>query len=185
MILQGTAPLLCHNIRLADPLDPIVRAIKEISGKRKKTDEDLQRIERLEFEGGLYLDENGPTLPGASIEKCIVEGARVTKQGKQVERGLIVTEMEVPLQYDGPRDVEGLWADSQFRSRLSVKVGMARVMRCRPMFSEWALELTATVDPGQLNLDSLQAIMGDAGSMVGLGDYRPRYGRFVGTVAQL
>jgi hypothetical protein len=53
------------------------------------------------------------------------------------------------------------------------------------MFPEWTLELTATVDPGQLNLDSLQAIMGDAGSMVGLGDYRPRYGRFVGTVAQL
>jgi hypothetical protein len=137
MILEGTAPLLCHNIRLADPFDPIVRAIKEISGKRKKTDEDLQRMERLEFEGGLYLDENGPTMPGASIEKCLVEGARVTKQGKQVERGLIVTEMEIPLQYDGPRDVEGLWDDPQFRSRLSRARRLPAPLRsvrrhCRP-----------------------------------------------------
>lgn len=177
--------MLCHNIRLSDPLDPIVRAIKEISGKRKKTDEDLERIERLEFEGGLYLSSDGPVLPGANIEKCLVEGARVTKQGKQVERGLIVTEMDVPIRYDGPRAVEDLWAEPQFRSRMSVKVSTSRIMRCRPMFPEWTLELTATVDPGQLNLDALQAIVADAGAMVGLGDYRPRYGRFVGAVEEL
>lgn len=183
IVLTGTAQLIQHNVRLADPFDPIPRAIKEISGKRKKTDEDLQRMEELEFEGGLYIHESlGPYIPGANIEKCIVEGARVTRQGKQIERGFLVNEMEVPLIYNGPRDRDGLWADSQFRSRMSVKIGTSRVMRCRPWFPEWALEFTATVDPGQLNLDTLQAIVADAGSMVGLGDYRPRYGRFEGKV---
>lgn len=186
MTLEGTAPLLCHNVRLSNPLDPIVRAMKEISGKRKKTDEDLERLARLEFEGGLYLDdEMGPYLPGANVEKCMVEAGRVTRQGKQVERGLFVTDMEVPLIYQGPRDTEGLWGNLQFRSMMSVKVGTSRIMRCRPLFPEWAVEVNATMDPAQLNLDTLQAIMSDAGQMVGLGDYRPRYGRFSGTVEVL
>lgn len=185
MTLEGTAPLLCHNVRLANPLDPIVRAMKEISSKRKKTDEDLERLARLEFEGGLYLDEAGPYIPGANVEKCLVEAGRITRQGKQVERGLFVTDMEVPLLYRGPRDPEGLWADLNFRSMMSVRVGMARVMRCRPIFSEWRLEVNATMDPAQLNLDTLETILTDAGQMVGLAEHRPRYGRFVGTVEVL
>jgi hypothetical protein len=180
--LEGSTGLLCHNARLANPLDPIVRQMKVISGKRKKTDEDLERLARLEFEGGLYFDDAGPFIPGANIEKCIVEGARVTRQGKQVERGLFITDDEVPLVYKGPRLVDELWADEAFRSMMSVKVGTSRVMRCRPLFRGWTLDVHGEMDPGLLNLDTLEAIVTDAGGMVGLGDYRPRYGRFTGTV---
>jgi hypothetical protein len=127
----------------------------------------------------------GPYIPGANVEKCMVEAGRVTRQGKQVERGLFVTDMEAPLIYKGPRDTDGLWSDLQFRSMMSVKVGTSRVMRCRPLFPDWTIEVNATMDPAQLNLDTLQAIVNDAGQMVGLGDYRPRYGRFSGTVEVL
>jgi hypothetical protein len=183
--LTGTAPLLMHNVRLANPLDPIARAMKETSGKRKKTDEDLERLARLEFEGGLYIDDAGPYLPGANIEKCIVEGARVTRQGKQVERGLFVTDNEVPLIYDGPRTADGLWADEAYRSMMSVKIKASRVMRCRPIFRSWIIEANAEMDGAQLNLDTLQSLASDAGAMVGLGDYRPRYGRFTAEVEAL
>lgn len=184
--LNGTAPLIQHNVRLANPLDPITRAMKEISGKRKKTDDDLFRLARLEFEGGLYfMNGIGPYVPGANIEKTIVEGARITKQGKQVERGLFVTDNESPLIYAGPRTIEDLWADESYRSMMSVKVGQARIMRCRPWFHNWALEVTAEVDEGLLNLEALNSICSDAGAMVGLGDYRPRYGRFTSQVETL
>lgn len=183
--ITGTAPLLMHNVRLANPLDPIARAMKETSSKRKKTDEDHERLARLEFEGGLYIDDTGPYLPGANIEKCLVEGARVTRQGKQVERGLFVIDNEVALVYDGPRTADGLWADESFRSLMSVKVGTSRVTRCRPMFRSWVLEANAEMDGAQLNLGTLQAIAIDAGAMVGLGDYRPRYGRFTAEVEAL
>lgn len=176
--LTGTAPYLQHNIRLANPLDPIARAMKEVSGKRKKTDEDHARLARLEFEGGLYINAAGVYVPGVSIEKSLVEGARITRQGKQIERGLFVTDNEVPLIYDGPSTADALWADEDYRSVLAVKVGTSRVMRTRPMFRQWAVEVTAEVDPALLNLDTVQAIATDAGSMVGIGDYRPRYGRY-------
>lgn len=184
--IQGTCPLLMHNIRLADPLDPIAKAMKAVSGKRKKTDDDLLQLARLEFEGGLYLSPTvGPYIPGVNIEKAIQTGAKITKQGKQVERGLFVTDNEVPLLYKGPRTVDELWADANFRSSMAVKVGQARVMRTRPIFNEWALEAEANVDPGLLDIDNLQAILSDAGAMAGIGDYRPRYGRFEASVEAL
>lgn len=184
--VTGTAPLLMHNIRLANPLDPIARQMKEISGKRKKTDADHEDLARLEFVGGLYLlDEIGPYVPGVNLEKAIVEGGRITKQGRQVERGLFVTDNEVPLLYRGPRDPEALWADPSFRSVMAVKVGQARVMRTRPVFREWALEFDAEVDEGLLSVDVLDAITRDAGSMVGIGDYRPRFGRFTSVLEVL
>lgn len=179
LTLTGTAPLLMHNVRLANPMDPIARQMKAISGKRKKTDQDHADLADLEWVGGLYWDaEVGPYLPGANIEKSIVEGGRITKQGKQIERGLFVVDNVCPLIYSGPRALDALKADANFRSALAVKVGQSRVIRTRPMFTQWAVEADATVDPGLLSLDVLQGICDDAGSMAGIGDYRPRYGRY-------
>ena len=184
--IHGTAPLISHNIRLANPLDPIAKAMKAISGKRKKTEDDLLQLARLEFEGGLYLyPEVGPYVPGENVEKCVIEGARVTKQGKQVERGLFVSDNVVPLIYKGPRDADQLWADERFRHVAAVRVGQSRVIRTRPIFHEWALEADAELDPGLLSIEQLQQIIDDAGAMVGLGDHRPRYGRFTARVGSL
>lgn len=184
--IKGTTPLIVHNIRLANPLDPIAKAMKAISGKRTKTEDDHLQLARLEFEGGLYLDpEVGPFIPGANVEKSIIEGARVTKQGKQVERGLFVIDNVIPIIYDGPRTVDALWADENYRSVMAVRIGQQRVMRTRPLFRSWALDVDAELDPGLLSAEQLEAIIVDAGSMVGIGDHRPRYGRFESKVEAL
>lgn len=184
--IDGIAPLLMHNIRLADPLDPIVRDMKLISGKRKKTDDDLMELAHLEFIGGLYISsELGPYVKGAAIRKSFVEGGRVTKQGKQIERGLQILDLEAPLVYAGPRDAESLWADVNFRSREAVKVGTARVHRTRPIFRTWSVSVEADMDTALLNIDTLQAIASDAGTMAGLGDYRPTYGRYAVQVVKI
>lgn len=185
--LTGTAPLLVHNIRLANPLDPIAKAMKTVSSKRVKTEDDHEELARLEFVGGLYFDETlGPYLPGENIERSLIDGARITRAGRQLERGLFITDDVVPLLYKGPRTVDGLWSDAAFRSVLAVKVGAkARVMRTRPMFSDWRLEADGELDPALLSIDELQAIASTAGAMTGVGDYRPRYGRFTATVERL
>ena len=38
--LVGTRPMIQHNARLANPLDPYTQALAKITGKRKKTLED-------------------------------------------------------------------------------------------------------------------------------------------------
>ena len=84
LILDGRtessgAPLVCHNERLADPLDEYVRAIQAIAKKRGKAEADHAEIARLEFLGGMYTNGNGPMLPAWNIIRCLVgEGDLVT-----------------------------------------------------------------------------------------------------------
>lgn len=183
---RGTTPLLMHNARLSNPLDEIAKAMKRVSAKRTKTEEDYEELARLEHLGGLYFDPDvGPFLPGQNFERCLVDAARITKAGKKIERGVFVETDVNPVAYDGPRSVDDLWKDQNFRHTASVKVQTSRVTRTRPQFRQWATEADGVFDPAIINLDELVEIAATAGRMIGLGDWRPRFGRFEATVERL
>lgn len=183
--LTGTAALLMHNSRLSNPLDPATKALKKYTGKRNKTDEDHETIARLEFAGGLYFDPDaGPYIPGENIARCLVDGAKLTKMGVKVTRGVFISTDVNPLAYTGPRDEEKLW-QAGHRHMASVKVGTSRTMRCRPYFPDWRVQADGILDPSVLELDDLATIADNAGSLIGLGDWRPRFGRFTATVEQI
>jgi hypothetical protein len=82
------------------------------------------------------------------------------------------------LEYDGPRDPEGLWAAETFRHVAIVRVQMARVARTRPVFNEWAADVSLNIEDSLVNPAQVDAWMNVAGSQVGLGDWRPQHGRF-------
>lgn len=179
---SGGSPLLMHNERLADPLDDFARALKEISGKRGKTDADLIEMGRREFLGGLYTNGNGPCIPAWNIIRCLQGGAARHRRGKDVLRGCFPLLQEVDVLYEGPRDPDALWKlRESFSLRKGVGVGQKKVMRTRPIFSEWAAELPIEIDPEIFNLDAIATVWRDAGRFEGLGDMRPVYGRFVAT----
>jgi hypothetical protein len=182
--ITGTAALLMHNGRLADPLDPATKALKAATSKRTKTDADHLEISRVEFIGGLYLDPDvGPYLPADNIWKTLQMAAKKSKQGKQVEEGVIITSDVNPLAYPGPRDVDGLWQNSNFVFRKTVVNQRNRVSRTRPIFQQWKVDAEGIIDENVINLADLRTIAERAGNLVGLGDWRPRYGRFTATVA--
>lgn len=182
----GTAELLMHNARFANPLDPAAKAMKAVTSKRIKTDADHEEMARLEHAGALYLDDEvGPYIPGQNIERCLLDAAKVTRSGVKVTRGVFIYTDVNPLAYSGPRTADALWADLNFRHFASVKIGANRIMRCRPVFRQWRVDAEGELDPSVLNLAELQGIAVTAGQMIGLGDYRPRYGRFEATVDAL
>lgn len=177
--ITGTAPMLMHNGRLANPLDPSTQALKTLTAKRKKTDDDLIDIARAEFLGGLYIDPDvGPYVPGENIERVILDAAKLTKNGMNVKRGLFIETDVNPIAYHGPRTAEGLWEDENFRLIRTVRNQQNRVSRCRPMFTDWRTSAEGTLDESVLDFRTLAAIVEQAGAYVGLGDWRPRYGRF-------
>lgn len=186
--LQGTSPLLMHNPQMVDPQFEINREIKALTSKRKKTDEDFRSIERLEWYGGLYQVDGVVVQPTAKARKCIVGTARINKLGKAVERALSFREVYTPLIYKGPKEIDELWnAGKQFVSRLSVGVNGKRVMRVRPQFNDWALQIDGLfVEDAGLNFDELVRCVELAGQVEGIGDNRINgYGRFIGKVEQL
>lgn len=181
--ITGTAPLLMHNSRLANPIDPAAKALKKVTGKRNKTDDDHLEVARLEYLGSLYFDPDiGPYVPGDNIWRALYDAAKKRKMGPRIKEGLIITSDINPISYRGPRDLDGLWKDENYRLMASVKVGTSRVMRCRPIFRDWAAQAEGVLDTQQLDPADLTEIAEIAGQLVGLGDWRPRYGRFAAKV---
>jgi hypothetical protein len=179
---SGGSPLVCHNERLADPLDEIVRQIGTFTAKRKKTEADHLEIAHLEFLGGLYTNGNGPCLPAWNILRCLQDGARRHKRGLDVPRGIYPVLDHADIQYDGPRDPDAMWKAGSFSLRKTVGVQRSRTMRTRPIFTDWQAELEVEVDATVFDLDTLAHIWHDAGVYAGIGEMRPIYGRFNGTL---
>jgi hypothetical protein len=178
-VATGISPLLMHSDRFANPLDPATKAHKELTGKRKKTDADHEDIAKSEWFGSLYHDPDiGIYIPGQNIDAALVEAAKLRKLGKHIKRAAMVLEDRVKLRYEGARDPEKLFNDPQFVDVRGVKVAMAKLMRCRPRFNKWSIEFSVILDEELMNPDELRGIVADAGRMVGLCDYRPRFGKF-------
>lgn len=176
--LNGTQPLLMHSDTGANPLHPLTKAHKELTTKRKKTDEDHEGIAKSEWLMSLYYNkEFGIYVPGINVESCLVAGAKLSKLGTAVKRGVSIVETYCPLIYTGPKDPEGLWKAGFYDAR-SVKVQQARLMRYRPMFETWAIEVQVAYDSEVINTSEVLKSMTDAGAFIGLGDFRPRFGRF-------
>lgn len=185
--LEGTSPLLMHNPQMVDPEFDLNVKIKELTAKRKKTTEDLRAIEKLEWHGGLYSENGLVTQPTSKVRKCLINTAKISKMGKTVERALAFNSLNVPLVYDGPKDIDKLFADKRFTSRLSVRIGNKRIMRVRPAFATWKLIVDGIfIDDAGLNMNELVNIVEMSGLVEGIGDNRVNgYGRFIGKVTEI
>lgn len=177
--IRGITPLMMHSVRLANPFDPLTKEIKTVTGKSKKTDDDLLEVARLEWIGGLYHDDDaGIYVPGYNIFAAIVGGGKLHRLGSAIQRCALVREDKVPLTFDGPKDPAKLFDNKRFVDMRSVKVSKGKVMRCRPIFRDWEMTFTLLFDESSLQADDLTRVVRDTGTMIGLGDYRPRFGRF-------
>jgi hypothetical protein len=164
--LTSEAPILMHNGQTADPTNKWSKAMKQVSGKRSKTDADYEELARIEFYAALYMDSNGPIIPNTVIDSMVVNAAKKSKEGMVAKSGVFCL-VPAPLEYDGPRTAAELWADEQFRFSAIVRVGMARVARMRPIFREWSAIITLNVEDTAVNPARIDDWMRVAGVQVG------------------
>lgn len=183
--IRGIRPLLMHNGRLRDPLNEhsklLASAVKK--AKTSKAEDDILACHQAEFIGGLYYDEKlGPCIPADNLQAMLTEGARKRKLGKQIEALVDVVApvgaQGYKLMYKGPRDQDTLFATDAHRFVKACKVGQSAVMRTRPRFPEWEISFEIEVTEGGPTPDQVREALEDAGAIVGLGDWTPRYGRF-------
>lgn len=63
----------------------------------------------------------------------------------------------------------------------AVVIQRARIVRSRPKFNSWILRFTITIlEDDDLSVNTLKEILDKAGKY-GIGDFRPRFGRFIVT----
>jgi len=100
------------------------------------------------------------------------EGKKTYKE--IIKAGIVVEPDNIPL-LDNEGNVRTTWDEIDARP---VVVQRARVVRWRPKFNEWKLRLQLIIiNEDLISVAALKDIM-EASGMLGIGDYRPRFGRF-------
>lgn len=178
--LTGTRPLLMRNSRLSDPRNKYTRRIKELTGKLKKMDEDFVSIMVVESRGGCWETLDGCLgMPTANVWRGIYDAAKRYKMGQNVKAALLFDDVVEPLLLDGKKiKCEEFLKNEEHIDYRSVVIMKKRTMRARPRVpagwqSEHRLELLTDV----LEPKDLKEVFTTFGRLIGIGDWRPTYGR--------
>ena len=134
-----------------------------------------------------YLDDDEKLfLPTTNIYACIIEAGKFHKDGKVkvttarsslIPAGVMIEGETVPFKTPETWEVDS-------RAVVVPSTG-GRVVSHRPRLDNWCLDFTLLLDTKMFSPKFLRMIVDDAGSKVGLGDFRPArkgiFGRFVVT----
>ena len=211
IILEGETPLLMHrdNIQFSER----VRAWQQENRSLSVAGDD--RTPAWSWIGSLYDDGGYVGLNADNMMTMLREGGAKVPTGsknetykRQTQSGIVLEEICPPLLVNGKRlemaPISALLDEDDFASHVEAvqemgfdllvkraKVGTSKHIRVRPMFEKWAVITTLmVVDPKEYGItqEVLQKILNKAGSLCGLGDWRPssrtpgQFGRFSATV---
>lgn len=185
--VQGTAGLLQHAFGQSQ-LDTLQENAKRQTGTPDYS---------LEWMTTMYVTRSGYLYqPASHIEGALQRAASGFKQkgkgGKTwkdaVKAYCYVLPDEIPHLLNGEQipaptaDLIKNPTEQLSVSIMRVKVQRAAVARSRLLIAPgWQLAFTMQIQDDQLRPDVVQAVLEEAGRAVGIGDYRPRYGRFLVT----
>lgn len=185
--LNGTNTLMMHSPKTVNPLHPLAIELKKYTSKRKKTEDDLKKISELEWEAGLYYDENnGLHIPVECIQKTLQNGAKMFKSGKDIERYVQFVSSVATFDIGESFDIDKARHDMRFFDVRSVAVMRSRVIRTRPRFNVWRCEFDIIYDEAHIDVDIIARAFENGGQYVGLCEGRNLgYGRFATVINEV
>ena len=179
--LISESPLLMHADVAADPLSAEARWLAELTGKKAKSQEDLREISRRQYLTACYTDgRNRPCIPIDNVHSCLYAAAKKRREGPIFVGSFIVTSTDFWYGDAAPATPELLWENPDYVDRRSVAVMRARLIRTRPIFPDWKLNIFAEVDRSRVDNFRLEEWIAIAGKEIGLCDYRPQRGGLFG-----
>ena len=167
--ITGVAAMLQHRFAAEE------HGVNKSRGKKKTY------VPEEEAEKALYRSPDGTIYqPSEHILSSLIKAAvNFTYEGKKsfkdcVKAGVIVEPDAISL-LDAKGETRTTWDEIDARG---VLVQRARVIRWRPKFNQWKLRFKLTIiNDDQINTATLKDIL-EMGGRTGLGDYRPRFGRY-------
>ena len=176
--VRGDAPLMQHRFPVPDLADMTKGGTKHTGAKDYSE----------EWRDHLYVNGAGQVYqPAAHLEGSMVKSAvnfKITgKRGKTYKdlfrAAVFVTPEEIGHKIKEPKKLD---TDADKRLYLDMRpvvVQRSRIVRIRPTFKPgWELEFEVEVIDDQIQASLVQDVLTLAGKTVGIGDYRPKFGRF-------
>jgi len=186
--LIGIGRVLMNNGQMVDPMNPFAKQLASLTRRgSNKTEESNEKILKTKFLGSLYHDPRmGLCMPSDAILGSLTRAATtVVKRGgkNQVQVGVDVPpDVDFfPFTFDGykrDRDTPERLYEQGHRLVKAVRIGKNKVIGCRACFTGWRVDAELMFDPEVINKDTLVTMLKAAGASVGIGDWRPRFGRF-------
>lgn len=175
--ITGVTPLICNKFTDAAAMAATSGTRSSALGQDRGSPQDIA-------ESKLYIGSAGkPTIPQPNLLRCLVDGGQFHKVGKKQ-----LTTAKSSVLYSC-FDIDGAEIEIEHKQPWKVDTRAVRIpstggriLSHRPMFDDWALTFTATLDTGILTEKLLRDVIDDAGARIGLGDFRPStkgpYGKF-------
>jgi len=165
--IVGTAPILFHRYDEA----VVERTSKAPKNSRSRKVDDVESFVYRTPEGEIGI-------PGRNFKACLREAGRSVpdpRSPRKSARDLVQSAIQV-----GPFVASLGRSDWDAVDVQRVVVRQAAITRARPMFREgWTVDFdVAVLAPEYADEDWLHDLISRAGRFVGLGDFRPDYGRF-------
>lgn len=184
--LTGVQPLMLNNIQTASPLNKWAKALKEVTSKKKKTDDDTLKIIELQFMASWYVDDGRYVLPSENVLKSFEAGAKEFKKGSKLVENVQIIEDNLVIKFDGmDKSLEelydngnGKYVDTRICGISSGFGSKAKVLATRALIDKWSVTATLVYDESQIDLADILRAAEIAGQRKGVGTYRRRFGRY-------
>ena len=142
---------------------------EETIGKRKQ----VIYNKETDAEKAAHKDEEGYYVPSIWIEATML---RASKEFKMKGRKTCYEAFKGGVFVDEPKiRLSNKKYTVDYRP---VVIQRARIMRARPLFEDWNLEFSITITDDRLAPETIIEALKYAGQYIGIGDFRPKYGRF-------
>lgn len=176
--IEGTQPLMLNNPQTVNPFNEYTKALKPLTSKRKKTDDDYVQIYRLQFEASLYVKNGVYIIPGEHFWKSVCTAAKEQKMGKKFEQSFFIAEDSVLDFPEKKLSVDELYEEKSHVDIRDAGIKDNRIPACRAIFSEWKTTVECYFDDTQIDYNDVLRFFEIAGLRYGIGTYRQKYGRF-------
>ena len=184
--VEGETPLIIHNGRTSNPLDDYAKKMKVLTSKRKKTDEDYEKLMDIQWHASLYWnDQIGLYMPVENIQAALHKDCKKHKMGNHVSGFVFGEKLGFPILVDGHDDLKKLESIKEYRFVKAVTIQRAKTLSCRAKFDKWALNFNFEVDQSILTSDDVSMILNTMSNRIGLGVWTPshpkpgNHGKFV------
>lgn len=131
----------------------------------------------------VYKEDDGRFYhPTQSFIKSMIRAVTGKKFGKVSAPGALRSSVFICEPHSYILDGNGKPATKYSIDRQPVVIGKARILRCRPCWAEWQMDVVLDVDAALIGREQIYEALALAGRTCGVGDYRPEkgggFGRF-------
>ena len=183
LTITGTMSLLMNNPQVVDPFNKFKKEMVLITNKKKKTEDDLLHLRKLEIASKIYWEEGkGVCVPAswliASVAAVAFKRSKISKA--TIRSCLTATEDYFKLSYAGMGKVkkaDDIVLNEEFTKIMILKQKDVKICKAVPCFHNWSFNATLTLDEETINRKELQDLLEYSSKYVGFGDFRPTFGK--------